>query len=502
MSEKQKERIITMIKKLMIPCVVAMAAMGARSDVIPAWAVGSYSGSVENWCYDYDDPDDVGPWYGKADFSVSADGKISGEVRIDGIKAVPVDVIKIELVSDSEVYLQYNFKWRTEDGQSTGPSHIYIRNSAGTVTLEYADHDENNPWETCPVEGILQKRAESFIAAAETFDGYVVDGDGAICGTVQVKAAKPNKKTGASKLTAAVTMLGEKKVSIKGETIDGSVTLTAKDGRVLELNLAKGSMSGSFDGNDVVIARNVFAAKDASSKSTAASALENAQGVYVAALLSDSGVGALSIDVKAKGKVKVSGNLADGTKVSANSQLIVMDDGSCEIPVLHSKKQATFVMVVKIALDGAVSATGYDTALFPEVKIAKNSGSVDATAVFSIDADAVAESFTGVAEINIGLLPNGVEVTQSSGKWSMSKAGKVKYKNGVWDVSGENPAALKLSYKAKTGMFTGSFNVYGVVNGRLKKYSVKINGVVIDGVGYGVATLKKPVASWSVRIAE
>ena len=279
--------------------VAAMAATGAWSDVIPDWAVGSYSGSVENWCYEYDDPDDVGPWYGKADLSVSADGKISGEIRIDDIKAVPVNAIKIELVSDDEVYLQYNFKWRTEDGQSTGPSHIYIRNSAGVVTLKYEDLDEGNEWETCPVEGVLQKLGEPFITAAETFDGYVVDGSGAICGTVQVKAAKPNKKTRMSKLTTAVTMLGEKKVSIKGETIDGSATLTAKDGRVLELNLAKGSMSGSFDGMDIVIARNVFAAKDEAE----AKAADELLAPWLGALNMITDGGTLSVTIAKKGKV-------------------------------------------------------------------------------------------------------------------------------------------------------------------------------------------------------
>jgi hypothetical protein len=158
-------------------------------------------------------------------------------------------------------------------------------------------------------------------------------------------------------------------------------------------------------------------------------------------------------------------------------------------------------MVVEIASDGTVSANGYDTSKYEEVIIARHSASnTDSSLAFSIDAASVAKSFAGVAEVNAALLPDGVEVTQKKGKWTLPKAGKVKYKNGVWDVTGENPSALKLSYKSKTGAFTGSFNVYGLVNGKMKKYSVKISGVVVDGIGYGTASLKKPAASWIVTM--
>ena len=343
--------------------------------------------------------------------------------------------------------------------------------------------------------------ASAWITAAETFDGYVVGADGMVAGTVQVKAAKPNKKTGVSKLTAAVTMLGEKKLSIKGETIDGSATMTAKDGRVLAINLDSDVMSGTFEGKNIVIARNIFTAKDEVSKSTASSVLAKAQGVYVAALLSEDGVGAFTVEVKAKGKVKVSGSLADGTKVSASSQLIANADGSSMVPIVYTKKSVTIAMVVSIASDGTVSASAYDTSKYTEVKIARHSASAsDSSLAFSIDAGAVAESFAGVAEINTAILPDCIEVTQRNGKWTLPKAGKVKYKNEYWDISGDNPSALKLSYKSKTGAFTGSFNVYGLVNGKMKKYSVKISGVVVDGIGYGTASLKKPAASWAVRI--
>jgi len=35
---------------------------------------------------------------------------------------------------------------------------------------------------------------------------------------------------------------------------------------------------------------------------------------------------------------------------------------------------------------------------------------------------------------------------------------------------------------------------------KLKKYTVNVSGFVLDGVGYGKATCKKPSVSWSVTV--
>ena len=74
----------------------------------------------------------------------------------------------------------------------------------------------------------------------------------------------------------------------------------------------------------------------------------------------------------------------------------------------------------------------------------------------------------------------------------MPKAGKVVYKNGAVDESklGDNPSALKLTYKAKDGSSKGSFKVYVEVNGKLKATTVNVAGVVVGGIGYGTASIK------------
>ena len=89
-------------------------------------------------------------------------------------------------------------------------------------------------------------------------------------------------------------------------------------------------------------------------------------------------------------------------------------------------------------------------------------------------------------------LPDGVSVTGGA-KWTLPKAGKVQLaRDGTVDEAkaGANPSGLKLTYKAKDGTFKGSFKAYADVGGKPKATTVKVTGVLVDGVGYGAATVK------------
>ena len=71
--------------------------------------------------------------------------------------------------------------------------------------------------------------------------------------------------------------------------------------------------------------------------------------------------------------------------------------------------------------------------------------------------------------------------------------------------AGENPSGLKFTYKAKDGTFKGSFKAYALEekNGRTKlvKYTVNVIGFVVDGIGYGEASCKKPAGGpWAVMV--
>ena len=102
--------------------------------------------------------------------------------------------------------------------------------------------------------------------------------------------------------------------------------------------------------------------------------------------------------------------------------------------------------------------------------------------------------------------------------WTFDKAPALKYKKnketgkyellGLNDETKPNVAAVKLSYALKTGQFKGTLKLH-VTNAattpegkapKLKKLTVNVFGFVVDGKGYGQATLKKPAATWPVTV--
>lgn len=121
------------------------------------------------------------------------------------------------------------------------------------------------------------------------------------------------------------------------------------------------------------------------------------------------------------------------------------------------------------------------------------------------------------------LLPYAEKGTSSGNKWSFAKAAGVKWtkpkagegpvvldaasgKGLVVDTSKgkTNLSGMKLTYTAKKGTFKGSFKVYALESSgtatKLKKYSMKVGGVVVNGVGYGEVTCKRPSITWSLTV--
>ena len=101
--------------------------------------------------------------------------------------------------------------------------------------------------------------------------------------------------------------------------------------------------------------------------------------------------------------------------------------------------------------------------------------------------------------------PDGTEIDASTSRWKLPKADSVRFvKDEGWAIAeGKdygNPAGLKLTYSEKTGLFKGSFKVFSETEeGRSKKYTATVTGAVVDGVGYGTATIKK-VGSLPVKV--
>ena len=89
-------------------------------------------------------------------------------------------------------------------------------------------------------------------------------------------------------------------------------------------------------------------------------------------------------------------------------------------------------------------------------------------------------------------LPVG-QVFSPAGRWSFPAKGTVKYDSAKNEFvnTGANASALKLAYKPDTGYFKGTFYVYYKASEKkAKKLTAKVTGYVVDGIGYGVATIK------------
>ena len=121
------------------------------------------------------------------------------------------------------------------------------------------------------------------------------------------------------------------------------------------------------------------------------------------------------------------------------------------------------------------------------------------------------------------LLPNAERGVSSGTRWTFAKTAGVKWakpKAGVQPVvldpeSGKglvidtsrdktNLSGIRLTYMSKSGTFEGSFKVYALEGlgkfTKLKKYTAKVAGVVVNGVGYGSATLKRPEIAWPLTV--
>ena len=325
--------------------------------------------------------------------------------------------------------------------------------------------------------------------AAVTYDGYLCDANGNVKGTIQVKAGKLNAKTGLAAVKATVIGLDGKKKALKAAekgkakiVADGPTTVALAGGEVCEVILGAKGMGGKYGNYTIDGALNVFTSKIAADKATASAVLGKWQGaVNVAWRLAGDGspYQALSVTIAAKGKAKVSGTLADGAKVSAKGQLIVGEEWCC-VPVVYAKRGVSLAFNVWLPLGTAAPAvSGLADA------VVGKPGTLKGGAKFYLDAAMGDTKYDAY-------LPDGLAVGGGA-KWTLPKAGKVQLaKDGTVDAAklGENPSALKLTYKAKDGSFKGTFKAYADVNGKPRATTVKVTGVLVNGIGYGTASVK------------
>ena len=207
---------------------------------------------------------------------------------------------------------------------------------------------------------------------ANVYDGYVLDGDGALAGIVQIKSAKQAVKSVTDKVmkvktattnvavTATVTDAAGKKWSYKGNgTVDGVVTglvCTTKGVLVPSFGVALGAngLEGERGGFLVAGARNGMGTKG---DAMMAMLDANYKKSWTVALTNGLGVTHLQLVVGAKGSTKISGVTPDAFKISATVQG-VMGDNAFFVPYLATLKNGKLTrpanLLLTLGKDGAV----------------------------------------------------------------------------------------------------------------------------------------------------
>ena len=353
-------------------------------------------------------------------------------------------------------------------------------------------------------------------ATAHSYDGYLLNSDGDMAGTILLRTSKGrwSRAEEGTNVTATATLvlLGEGRIKLKGtlgEDLSGTLTATTKsDERELDVSLRGSDMDGTFGSYMVVGVRDISGKKTYLDRMKAKAVGDNWRGNYVVALKADSdesslgnGYAGLSVQVRANGRARVSGTMPDGTKVSYSGRMEISDD-SCALPVvaqLHRGRKGGFGFLLTFSGDSDVSLSALSNWSKPEVPFVASltaegagwaSDILDDSLTFSLE-----EAFD-IEGIDDSLLPSDVAVTVSGVNWRTPKADSVKFvaEDSAYEVRTEygNPSGLSLSVKSSEGMFRGRFKVFTVTEaGRSKKYSATVNGAILDGVGYGTATIRK-----------
>ena len=193
---------------------------------------------------------------------------------------------------------------------------------------------------------------------------------------------------------------------------------------------------------------------------------------------------------KKTGKAKLSATLEDtlGNKIKFPSTVVYPNQGDT---FLLKAKTGEQILIRLPAAGGFVAV--YEGLFGESIELGGNLA--DGSMNFFLQGEPT--EYKGQA-VYAAALPKIVPFTVSKDKKLTFGKGKVATKGGA--IEGENPSGLKLTYKPATGKFSGKFNLYTWTDAeKLAKKSVKVNGYVINGVGYGWTTLKG-LPSYSVQL--
>ena len=371
----------------------------------------------------------------------------------------------------------------------------------------------------------------------QVFNGYLAmanETGAEFKGTIQVKfeSVDLDRKQGsvAAKAKAVIEVAGRKKVELEGRLeVDasgnfGSVVFMSKKGMCLVLDITNDRMDGELicknwgtmkvmENYTIIGARDLFESADVGDHMRLATYLKKWETPIVLAWKSDpyakkgaaessryAGWNVYSVVVGARGKVKVRGHSVEGVRSEQVAQLIVAGDGTCYVPIVVNEKGTAHAFNLVLPEEGAAHVWGPVEA---KVAVAKR-GAMGESIVFSID-----EGYPLWNQLEGGFayteyLPMEMEIFHDGeGVWGHPDSGKVVLNNlGLINKKklGANPSGLSVAYTGADGTFKGTFKVYVNKNGWPKAVPVQVYGVMVNGVGYGTATVKD-VGSVPITIA-
>ncbi len=389
-------------------------------------------------------------------------------------------------------------------GWWTGPNGSGIRVRAETIVTTAANHTLYAKW----VDAYIAPPEDgAALSSPGSYDGYFYDeGDfngnpaTAVRGTLNVKV------TGLSGTLTAKAVLQKGSLSFSAKAWTGTeaegtlrATLTARGGETLDLfvrhNRIWGTLSGGSVGGRLELdgARNRFADKG----DAAAQALLNRYlGYYTVALpahdalslgtadAAPQGIGYLAVTVGKGGSAKIAGVLADGTKVTQSSRLVLFggEDGAC-VPFFAPlyAKQGWAGGLLWVAPDRGAVATARELGWFVRWENPGKgpegfrelldacggfySGTPSLAAQYLFGADAWDARYVHAdgAEYPV-TVPDGVAVTAAGMRMAMEKGTKprkVSEGGDVWyEYADVNPASATLTFAARTGLLKGKFSLY------------------------------------------
>ena len=327
---------------------------------------------------------------------------------------------------------------------------------------------------------------------ASMYSGYLYGKD-TTEGTIQIKVGKTNKAGLAA--VKAIVRLGKKNISLKaaekGKVAVSSggpttVVLVGNGAEKCTVVLGKQAFSGTYGPYSIDGARNRLVSKDKNERKEVERFLSH----WIGTINVVWGGNTVSITLAKNGRAKVKGTLADGkTKISANS-LFLAGDLWCGVIVFAPKVNVVFNLW--LSYDGRTVVTwGLGDG------VVCGAPAPGANLVFKLGT-----GFEGIAGVQAALLPKALAV-KGGAKWDAGKAATVNLnaeKTAAATKDPGNNSGLKLTYNTKDGSFKGSFNVYAVVGGKLKKFKANVTGVMVGAKGYGVAAIKSLAATAPITI--